>query len=114
MLKKLSMLLLLCALCMWAADFWTTKPFTEWSDKEVAKILSNSPWAEKVTIAGGLGRGGVAESPNRPAAAVAGVAAAVAAGVAAVLRATLQAPIPVLTEAVEAALEAVEARAESK
>ncbi len=65
MFKRLSLLLLLCALCMWAADFWTTKPFTEWSDKEVQKILSNSPWAEKVTIAGGLGRGGgagIAES----------------------------------------------------
>ena len=37
MLKKLSVLLLLCALCMWAADFWTTKPFTEWSEKEVRR-----------------------------------------------------------------------------
>jgi len=64
MLKKLSMLLLLCAVCMWAADFWTTKPFTEWNDKEIQKIISNSPWAEKVTIAGGLGRSGagIAES----------------------------------------------------
>ena len=55
MLKRLSMLLLLCALCMWAADFWTTKPFTEWDDKEVQKILTDSPWAAKVTIANGSG-----------------------------------------------------------
>jgi hypothetical protein len=57
---------------MWAADFWTTKPFTEWNEKEVAKILSGSPWVAKVTISapggggfpggggggGGGGRGG--------------------------------------------------------
>ena len=64
MLKKLSVLLLLCALCMWAADFWTTKPFTEWSEKEVAKILSNSPWAEKVTISRRRRRGADPESPS--------------------------------------------------
>ena len=64
-----------------------------------------------MTIAGGLGRrrSGIAESP---AAAVAAVAAGAAAGAAAVLRAILAAPIPVLAEAVEAALAAA-ARAES-
>ncbi|MCU1334983.1 MAG: hypothetical protein JWO19_564 [Bryobacterales bacterium] len=59
MLKKLSTLLFLCALCMWAADFWTTKPFTEWNEKEVTKILNDSPWVQKVTITtGGGGSGG--------------------------------------------------------
>ncbi|MBZ5631571.1 MAG: hypothetical protein LAO55_00465 [Acidobacteriia bacterium] len=53
MLKKLSALLFLCALCMWAADFWTTKPFTQWNEKEVQKVLSDSPWTGKVTISGG-------------------------------------------------------------
>jgi hypothetical protein len=63
MLKKLSVLLLLCALCMWAADFWTTKPFTEWNEKEVNKILTDSPWTEKVTITAGVGGpGGIAEA----------------------------------------------------
>ncbi|MBX9600769.1 MAG: hypothetical protein K2X35_07190 [Bryobacteraceae bacterium] len=37
-----------------AADFWTTKPFTEWSDKEIAKIVSDSPWARRVSISMGL------------------------------------------------------------
>jgi len=55
MLKKLSTLLLLCALSLWAADFWTTKPFTDWNEKEVAKILSESPWTAKITISGGPG-----------------------------------------------------------
>ena len=64
MLKRLSVLLFLCALCMWAADFWTTKPFTEWNEKEVAKILSDSPWTERVTLSMGFGGGGggIAES----------------------------------------------------
>jgi hypothetical protein len=55
MVKKLSVLLFLCALCIWAADFWTTKPFTDWNEKEVAKILSDSPWTAKITISGGPG-----------------------------------------------------------
>ena len=33
-----------------AADFWEEKDFTTWSDKEVEKMLTNSPWAKKVTI----------------------------------------------------------------
>ena len=49
MLKKLSVLLFLFALCMWAADFWATKPFTDWSEKEVQKVLTDSPWVGKVT-----------------------------------------------------------------
>src|SRR5690348_14432404 len=64
MLKKLPVLLMVSALCIWAADFWTTKPFTDWNEKEVAKILSDSPWAAKVTIATGFGGGpaGIAET----------------------------------------------------
>ena len=69
MLKKLSVLLFLCALYMWAADFWVTKPFTEWSDKEVAKLLSDSPWAAKTFVSaefgGGRGSGAGAGSGGR-------------------------------------------------
>jgi hypothetical protein len=57
MLKKLPMLLIVSALCVWAADFWTTKPFTDWNEKEVAKILSDSPWAAKVTVSMGFNAG---------------------------------------------------------
>jgi hypothetical protein len=62
MLKKPTVLLLLCALCMWAADFWTAKPFTEWNEKEVQKMLSSSPWTGTVSIAGSAGGPGIAES----------------------------------------------------
>ena len=59
-----------------AADFWEEKAFTDWSDKDVEKMMSNSPWAKRVTVvfrgppregggatiaggnAGGFGRGG--------------------------------------------------------
>jgi uncharacterized membrane protein YgcG len=32
-----------------AADFWT-KPFTEWSDKEAERMVTDSPWAAGVTV----------------------------------------------------------------
>jgi hypothetical protein len=59
-MKKLSPLLLFVSLGAWAADFWQTKSFTDWDQKEVQKILTDSPWAKKVSIympAGG-GAGG--------------------------------------------------------
>lgn len=51
---------------LWAADSWQNKPMAEWSDRDVQKILSNSPWAKVISVsAGGLmdsgampGRGG--------------------------------------------------------
>ncbi len=42
-MKKLAPLLLACAVCVWAADFWTSKPYTDWSAKEVQKIVNDSP-----------------------------------------------------------------------
>ncbi len=38
------------AAILMAADFWEKKKFTEWSDKEVQKMLTNSPWARAVDI----------------------------------------------------------------
>ena len=32
-----------------SADFWQKKKFSEWNEKEVAKVLSDSPWARKVS-----------------------------------------------------------------
>jgi hypothetical protein len=58
MLKKLSTLLFLFALCMWAADFWATKPFTDWSDKEAIKVLTDSPWVGKTWVSWGQPPGG--------------------------------------------------------
>jgi hypothetical protein len=44
------------AACMFAghlssADFWQSKPFTEWNEKDVQKLLQSSPWARPVSVA---------------------------------------------------------------
>ncbi len=41
--------LLACAVLA-AADFWEEKEFTAWSDKDVSKMMSNSPWAKRQTV----------------------------------------------------------------
>ncbi len=33
-----------------AADFWQEKQFTEWSEKQVRRILEDSPWARPVAL----------------------------------------------------------------
>ena len=33
-----------------AADFWDEKDFTTWSDKEVEKMLTDSPWSKEVRV----------------------------------------------------------------
>src|ERR1041384_4679150 len=30
--------------------FWVAKPYSEWSEKEVDKLLKNSPWSKPVTL----------------------------------------------------------------
>ena len=70
-MKKIALSLLLLSGCLLAADVWQTKPFTEWTDKDLQKILNNSPWAHSFTLptgggpsdfdsasSGGGGRGG--------------------------------------------------------
>lgn len=50
---------LLTATGVVAADFWVEKDFTTWSDKEVEKMMTDSPWAKQVRIivSGGLAEG---------------------------------------------------------
>ena len=49
-----------------AEDFWVNKEYLQWSDEEVRKILTNSPWAKDITISaplsavGGRGQRGAA------------------------------------------------------
>jgi hypothetical protein len=48
---------------VFAADFWDKKPFTEWKQKECARILEKSPWSHAyaltgVNIPGMMKRGG--------------------------------------------------------
>ena len=33
-----------------AAEFWETKPFLMWSDKEAERMITDSPWAQKLFV----------------------------------------------------------------
>ena len=46
--KKLFAGFLLVSLA--AAEIWASKPYTEWSDRDIQKILTDSPWARGVSI----------------------------------------------------------------
>ena len=52
-MKRTLALVLLGALsggALWAADPWKEKNYTEWSEKEIRKVLGRSPWAKTVTL----------------------------------------------------------------
>lgn len=58
-LPLLTMLMFVAGLSLWAADIWVAKPYTEWNDKDITKIMSDSPWAKKVSVEfENMGRGG--------------------------------------------------------
>jgi hypothetical protein len=69
-MKHFVLLSLSCAGILSAADFWASKPYTDWNEKELQKIATDSPWAKKVSVStegpavapipggGGGGRGG--------------------------------------------------------
>jgi hypothetical protein len=57
-MKKIAALLFLFAFGLMAADFWQ-KPYMEWADKDLPKMMTNSPWAHTVSVSmGGPGGGG--------------------------------------------------------
>ena len=54
-----------CAAMLFASDFWKTRDYTVWTDEEISKVLSDSPWAKAKTVQPqsqmtrrGMGRGG--------------------------------------------------------
>jgi hypothetical protein len=60
-MQKLAVAIVLFAASLWAADFWQSKPFTDWNDKDVRKMLDASPWAKETHVAVG---GGEMQSGN--------------------------------------------------
>lgn len=76
-MKKTAGLLFLFAFCLMAADFWQ-KPWTDWNEKDLQKMITNSPWAHTVSVSmggpiatpdtggggGGGGRGGGRGGPQ--------------------------------------------------
>jgi|SRR5579862_7029649 len=43
--------LFLSALAVCAADVWIAKPYTAWNDKDIRKIMTDSPWSRSVSVA---------------------------------------------------------------
>ena len=71
--------LIVSLVTLWGNSFWKEKEFTEWSQKEVIRIMTKSPWSQRVAILlpgrdqGGAGRdqrgagrnGGQLRDPSR-------------------------------------------------
>src|SRR5580658_4384788 len=49
-------LLVVAALAVAGGDPWKSKPFSQWTDKDVTDILLNSPWARANVTAQGAWR----------------------------------------------------------
>jgi hypothetical protein len=43
-------LVIIASAALAAAEFWEAKPFLQWSDREVEKVLTDSPWTALVAI----------------------------------------------------------------
>ncbi|MCS6954073.1 MAG: hypothetical protein RMK57_16925 [Bryobacterales bacterium] len=54
------------------ADFWEKKKFSEWTDKEVNKMLTNSPWAASVDLRVGMPMGPMGGGRSGPGGAMGG------------------------------------------
>jgi hypothetical protein len=54
-MKQQLFLLSLLILSLQAADFWQAKPYTEWNEREVQRVLNNSPWAREAELSMGGG-----------------------------------------------------------
>src|SRR5579871_1892332 len=69
-MKRIAPFLLLAGFPLWAADFWQSKPFTAWGEKDIQRMLINSPWAHAVGITtaqpSNVGRGGAETGVDVP------------------------------------------------
>ncbi len=54
--------LVILSTTLWGAGFWDKKDFTQWSPKEISKVMNDSPWAKVVNVPVG---GAVASSTNQ-------------------------------------------------
>jgi len=46
-----------CALALYASEFWNTKDYTQWTSEETNKVLNDSPWAKQKTVIDQSGMG---------------------------------------------------------
>ncbi|HYL75025.1 MAG TPA: hypothetical protein VEU96_12520 [Bryobacteraceae bacterium] len=61
-LSRLLIVLGVTALVLIAEDFWVKKPYTDWSEKDAAKLLNNSPWSHDVALSSPTVDSGVASA----------------------------------------------------
>lgn len=54
---RISLFILLVAGLAWASDPWKDKPYTEWSMKEVDKVMNDSPWSRMIHVTTGFSMG---------------------------------------------------------
>src|SRR5262245_60453128 len=49
-IKSIAIVWAVLAVALSAAGVWEDKPFMQWSEKDVDKILTDSPWAGKASL----------------------------------------------------------------
>lgn len=49
-MKRVLILVLLFTATLFAADFWQSKPYTEWTKGDLERLTSSSPWAQTVVL----------------------------------------------------------------
>jgi hypothetical protein len=49
-LSRVSIAVLLAAALAWASDPWEGKPYRQWTQKDVSKVLNDSPWVRIATV----------------------------------------------------------------
>lgn len=62
---KISLGILLMAALAWASDPWKDKSYQQWDQKDISKVLNNSPWAKEITVAAPW-KGGNASNMQAP------------------------------------------------
>ncbi len=69
-------ILAIAALAWASSDPWKDKPFQQWDEKDVQKVLSNSPWSRMIQADAGFDGSGSAPSSGLPQGSSAGAGAA--------------------------------------
>lgn len=69
---KVSLAILLMAVLAWASDPWKSKPYQDWNQKDVDKVLNSSPWVRTINVTptwrpGGMMMNAPREGGMRPA-----------------------------------------------
>jgi hypothetical protein len=54
---KVSLAILLMAVLAWASDPWKSKPYQDWDQKDVSKVLNDSPWVKTITVTASWSQG---------------------------------------------------------